>query len=59
MPVCDSTVSECGPKATHVHILDLLMHELQMLNAEKRQAGDDITHSIVELEKNSLTTIYS
>ena len=43
-----------------MHVLDSLMHELQTLNSQQKQAEDSITDSIIELEKDiRLTTTQS
>ena len=40
-----------------MHALDSLTHELQDLNREQKQAADDITDILVELEK-ALASLY-
>ena len=53
----------CAKKATQcMHVLDSPMYELETLNTEQKQAVDDITDRIVELEKvlaSQLTVDYT
>ena len=51
-PICNSTAAKCGYKVIQcVHVLDFPAHKLQTSNIEQKQAVNDTTYRIIELER--------